>query len=76
MPKYQWPSPHAWLMDRVSAEAGDRRVDWLEQAILAMAACLDSDQIEDIFEIEMEQDGYFEPLDVWETQEEVRDETE
>lgn len=55
MPKYKWPNAHAWLSHKVDS--------WNEQELLTnfklMIANLNGDQIQDEFQHEMDQDGYF-----------------
>jgi hypothetical protein len=67
--KYKWEHPSDWLRAKVlnpSPAEGD--VGWTEQeiesAFLALASTLDSDQIQDVFQREMDADGYFIPLEL------------
>ena len=53
---YRWENVGDWLHDRI-ANADE---PWLRQAIRDLATVLDYDTIQDIFEDEMDEDGYFE----------------
>lgn len=53
---YKWKHAHDWLIDKI-ANAGE---DWLEAALKALASVTDADTIQDVFESEMDEDGYFE----------------
>jgi hypothetical protein len=55
MAKYKWKSAGDWLDDALKTK-GD---EWVEQAAFRMAQELDSDQIQELFEDAMDNDGYF-----------------
>ena len=57
-PKYRWNCPGERLLDRIE-QAGE---DELLAFARAMAPELDSDTIQDLFQNEMDADGYFKPL--------------
>jgi hypothetical protein len=56
MPSYKWSSPADWLHDQIQS-AGE---DELHAYLNAIIPTLDSDTIQDLFENEMDADGYFE----------------
>jgi len=54
---YRWESPHDWLdshLEKVSAEPGELLSEAKE-----LARKLDADQIQDIYQSDMDADGYF-----------------
>ena len=55
MSKYKWDSPFEWLAEK--AEDWDR--EQLLDTLTTVAGALDSDTLQDIFQDEMDQDGYF-----------------
>ena len=57
---YKWANPYEWL-DEVSQE-WDRNK--LRFELLEIAAKLDSDQLQDIYQSDMDQDGYFKAMEV------------
>lgn len=58
--RYKWDSPHAWLMHKVNKTRTTRSE--LIGFIDSLAGRLDSDSIQDLFEAEMDADGYFRAL--------------
>lgn len=58
MENYKWASPVCWLDEQV------RKADeaTLRQMLLALMPSLDGDTIQDVFQFEMQVDGYFEEL--------------
>ena len=57
--RYQWETPFEWLK-----EASEKWTPGeLRAAFLDLALRLDSDDIQDIHQTEMDQDGYFADLD-------------
>jgi len=56
MHRNKWNSPHEWLLDM--ARSLDNPAE-LVSLIGALAGRLDSDSIQDLFQDEMDQDGYF-----------------
>jgi hypothetical protein len=63
MPKqYRWAHPIEWLEERISALANDANIDGLSDIARACAGVLDSDTIQDIFQSDMDADGYFIPV--------------
>ncbi len=63
MTTYKWSSPQSWLDDRIQALAEKRDVNGLVEVINALIFHVDADQIQDIFQSEMDSDGYFKPDD-------------
>lgn len=55
MPNYRWESPYEWLEDAIH----DRKVS-ANEALYALMEFIDPDNIQEIFQAEMERDGYFE----------------
>ena len=58
--EYKWQNPLEWLKWRMTNDPFQDRQ--LGTILLDLASLLDSDQLQDHFELQMEQDGYFEPL--------------
>lgn len=56
--QYRWDSPYEWLMEK--AESWTR--EQLFSALENVAVNTDSDTLQDIFEAEMTDDGYFRRL--------------
>lgn len=56
--KYRWQSAHDWLFQK--SESWSR--EELFSALQALALQCDSDTIQDLFQTEMDQDGYFEEM--------------
>lgn len=52
---YKWNNPHEWLEDYIPRMIVPR----LRQTIRDLASLLDNDQLQDLFEKEMDMDGYF-----------------
>jgi hypothetical protein len=60
MPRYKWDSPLDWLMEK----AGSWDIQTLYNEFSAVVQTkLDSDQIQDLYQKEMQEDGYFRDLD-------------
>ena len=57
-PKYRWAFPIMWLRDKIDVA----NVDDLRDIAAELASRLDSDTIQDLFQNEMDADGYFKPL--------------
>lgn len=58
MPKYKWETPYEWLMDKVN----DMSEQDLKNTVLNIARKCDSDTLQDIFESDMDEDGYFDKI--------------
>ena len=61
--RYRWASPAEWLSEKIQ---GFEVLDFhrLKELALAMLSDLDSDQLQDLFQDDMEEDGYFQDLDI------------
>ena len=59
MPRYKWNTPHEWLMD--AAQSWDSAQ--LYSALSSIIDKLDADTIQDLYQTEMSEDGYFVDLD-------------
>ena len=58
MSHYRWSNPIDWLIWKVkSMDENELRAE-----IINLAQELDPDTVQDLYQIEMEQDGYFEKL--------------
>ncbi len=58
MPKYKYSSPYHWLDDTASQWT---QVE-LYAALMALAAQVDGDTIQDVFQSDMDKDGYFDAV--------------
>jgi len=56
---YKWNSPHDWLSDKAKDWSKGR----LYQELCTLAARHDADTLQDEYQDEMDQDGYFEEVD-------------
>ena len=56
MGKYKWAHPYEWLMWKATSWDLSELFD----ALQAVAVKHDSDTLQDIFQFEMDKDGYFE----------------
>ncbi len=52
---YKWDSPADWLADKIN----DARIPELASIANALLTLVDNDQIQDVFQAEMDADGYF-----------------
>lgn len=63
--KYPWANPQDWLMDKINHE-------WNEQekaeAFISVVGLLDADDIQNLFQGEMDMDGYFDPIEPGDTE--------
>jgi hypothetical protein len=63
---YKWDHPLTWLydyIDRIGAyNPADNPIDELQAIARQLAEKLDGDQIQDLFQSEMDADGYFTPV--------------
>jgi hypothetical protein len=66
MARYEWDSPYEWLMEY----AAKLDTSKLYQEFGVVAEKLDSDQIQDLYQDDMERSGYFKDLDAPENSEE------
>jgi len=58
MPKYTWANPREWLEHKIAK--GEIS---LQEVLTAIIDLIDMDDIQDIFQEEMDCDGYFNDLD-------------
>ena len=56
--EYHWDSPFEWLADK--AKSWDAAQ--LHETLITVAGACDSDTLQDIFQAEMNEDGYFEEI--------------
>jgi hypothetical protein len=58
MAQYKWDSPGEWLIEKINSF---EMLDFykLREIALIMARELDSDELQDLFQPEMDDDGYF-----------------
>ena len=54
---YKWDTPHGWLWEKAQSWSKEE----MYSVIVALSDHLDADTIQDVFQSEMEQDGYFDP---------------
>ena len=59
---YRWAHPIEWLDEKITALSQADRVDELCSLARELGAKLDGDTIQDLFESEMDADGYFKPV--------------
>lgn len=61
--RYRYDNPHEWLESHIAElDIDDNRLELLA-IIRALASVLDSDQIQDLFQSDMDADGYFQTID-------------
>lgn len=58
MTKYKWDSPQEWLSQKINATDD---VAKLRGIVTSVVDLLDADEIQDTFQSEMDDDGYFKP---------------
>jgi len=58
MTKYKWSSPQEWLQQKIAATDD---IGKLRGIVTSVVDKLDSDEIQDVFQAEMDEDGYFKP---------------
>lgn len=58
MSKYRWETPHDWIWEKI-AEGEFTAYEVLQDVLPKM----DSDDLQDIYQEEMDKDGYFNDLD-------------
>lgn len=59
---YRWASAHDWLQAHIHNFFRTNRNDKLREIAQQLANQLDADEIQDLFQNEMDADGYFEQL--------------
>lgn len=67
--KYKWGNPHVWLTDCLLHEK------WTPAEVVGvainLASVIDPDEIQNLFQEEMDEDGYFNPIEAVEAQDET-----
>ena len=56
--KYRWSGPHEWLLEQIDTWSALE----LHQALCELAMRMDADTLQDIFQSDMDADGYFTPI--------------
>lgn len=56
MPKYKWDNPTEWLSEQIDSCENFHELRSYANALLSL---VDNDQIQDLFQAEMDADGYF-----------------
>lgn len=69
MPRYKWENPQEWFREYLM----EREPNELYSLCQELAGRLDSDEMQDLFQSDMDADGYFDDLDKPEAED---DETE
>lgn len=57
--EYRWSHPSDWLAEKINGFEAGTEFAKLREFALAMAGTLDGDQIQDLFQSDMDGDGYF-----------------
>jgi hypothetical protein len=60
--RYRWSHPSEWLDDRIRTLTTEEDHDALADIAQSLAGRLDGDSIQDLFQSEMDADGYFQDL--------------
>ena len=76
MPRYKWSHPIEWLEHKIDqpclderrppsdqVDALDAKIAWLSKLAKDLASKLDGDTLQDLFQEEMAEDGYFDDQD-------------
>lgn len=63
-PRYQWASAGEWLLAKINAMEAGTQFSELRRIANALVTLTDSDQIQDEFQDEMDEDGFFRDLDM------------
>ena len=58
-PQYKWSHPAEWLIERIQNDTASR----VREYAVALLGMVDADQIQDVFQSEMDSDGYFTQLE-------------
>ena len=59
MSKHLFSSPHDWLRTKIRKLQADKNVDELTSLVTSTLDLLDGDEIQDVFQVEMSDDGFF-----------------
>jgi hypothetical protein len=63
MTEYRWDNPYDWLIARASSAMSSLDITWLDMSLRRLAYQTDFDTLQEIFEAEMNADGYFDPIE-------------
>jgi nitrate/TMAO reductase-like tetraheme cytochrome c subunit len=63
MAEYRWDSPHEWLRDKLNKLANDDEINEILSIAQQLSAHLDADVLQDLFQREMDDEGYFTATD-------------
>ncbi len=58
---YKWSSPHDWLIAKVQRHNDNNEVSEMQSLLQTLIYELDADKIQDLFQSDMDADGYFDP---------------
>lgn len=61
--KYKWASPHDWLIAKISRHNDANEVSELVSICQDLVGEVDNDTIQDMYQSEMDADGYFDSED-------------
>jgi hypothetical protein len=61
-PKYRWCHPAEWLLDRIDNEWTRDQIQDAFRSLLT-SGCVTGDDIQNVFQSDMDADGYFAPED-------------
>lgn len=59
MPRYRWNSPQEWLAWKTQEQSED--LPFLRGLIVSLLDKIDPEDVQEIFQQEMDEDGYFNP---------------
>ena len=59
MSKYLWKHPLQWMGQRIQRALDENDIQWLATSLQMILVRIDSDMIQDLFQDEMIEDGYF-----------------
>ena len=60
--EYKWSGPHEWLADHTNPLNPKNSAEYLYNALCCLALQVDSDTIQDVFQDEMDETGYFDEI--------------
>lgn len=66
MPRYRWEHPQDWFLETASAllaNPTEGNTATLRGMLVCLVSTLDDDTIQDVFQADMDEDGYFQDLD-------------
>jgi hypothetical protein len=62
--RYKYESAHIWLGEKIEAAAKEENVEALRRFLQELVPLVNSDQIQDLYQSDMEKDGYFDNFNV------------